>query len=77
MCMQYFSADELTMGEIPEMETTQQHVYFVLLSLGVGALSHPLHVYTIVLCSVYTRVLSYDHDSRIERNSRSVTNFVL
>ena len=24
MCMQYFSADELTTGEIPEMENTQQ-----------------------------------------------------
>ena len=28
MCMQYFSADELTTGEIPEMENMQQPPIF-------------------------------------------------
>ena len=57
MCMQYFSADELTAGDIPEMKNTEQppilfsftHVYFSSPEFG-GWSNEQLHV-----CHPYTQ----------------------
>ena len=80
-----FSADELTTGEIPEMENMQQPprfllracIFFLLLSLGVGAIEQLCHPYTQLYHVQFTHALSYDHYSVIERNSRNVTFFIL